>query len=125
VFSRVGWSDGHNEAWVYADVDRSASLGTSIKGAIWGRPDDTYGLAAVVNGISKIHQEFLEAGGTGILAGDGRLTYGLEKALETYYDFHVWKTVRVAADYQFVVDPAYNRDRGPVSIFGGRLHWEF
>lgn len=88
-------------------------------------PNDTYGLAGVISGITKIHQEFFEAGGDGILAGDGALNYGWEKAMETYYDFQVWKTVRVAFDYQFVADPAYNRDRGPVSIFGGRLHWEF
>jgi high affinity Mn2+ porin len=28
-------------------------------------------------------------------------------------------------DYQFVVNPAFNRDRGPVSVFGTRIHWEF
>ncbi len=125
VFSRVGWSDGENEAWVFSDVDRTATLGLSVKGESWHRPDDTIGVAGVINALSRVHQEFFEAGGTGILAGDGRLTYGLEKILETYYDFQVWKTIHLSADYQFVVDPAFNRDRGPVSIFAGRLHWEF
>jgi len=27
-------------------------------------------------------------------------------------------------DYQFISNPAFNRDRGPVSVFEGRLHWE-
>lgn len=125
VFSRLGWSDGQNEAWVFADVDRTATLGLSVKGESWSRPNDTMGLAGVLNGISKVHQEFFEAGGTGILAGDGALTYGWEKSLETYYEFQVWKTVYATLDYQFVSDPAYNRARGPVSIFGARLHWEF
>jgi hypothetical protein len=29
------------------------------------------------------------------------------------------------AGYQFITDPAFNRDRGPMSIFAARLHWEF
>jgi high affinity Mn2+ porin len=125
VFSRLGWSDGHTEAWAYTDVDRTASLGLSVKGASWHRPDDTLGLAGVVNAISPVHQQFFADGGTGILGGDGTLNYGWEKALETYYDFKLWKTVHAAFDYQFITDPAFNRDRGPVSVFGARLHWEF
>jgi hypothetical protein len=65
------------------------------------------------------------AGGTGILDSDGALTYGWEKVLETYYDFPLWKNIHLAADYQFVVDPIFNRDRGPVNILATRLHLEF
>jgi high affinity Mn2+ porin len=125
VFSRLGWSDGNNEAWVFSDVDRTATLGLSVKGEPWHRPNDTIGLAGALNGISKVHQDFFAAGGLGILAGDGALTYGWEQILETYYDFQVWKTMHVTLDYQFVNHPAFNRDRGPVSVFGARLHWTF
>jgi high affinity Mn2+ porin len=125
VFSRLGWSDGQNQAWMFSDVDYTATAGISIKGESWGRPDDTFGLAGVANGLSRVHQEFFEAGGTGILAGDGTLSYGWEKILETYYDFKIWKTIHGALDYQFITDPAFNRDRGPVSVFAARLHWEF
>jgi high affinity Mn2+ porin len=125
AFARLGWSDGQNEAWTFADVDRTASLGLSIRGEFWHRPNDTFGLAGVLNGISRVHQQFLEAGGTGILAGDGNLSYGLEKVMEAYYDFEIWKTLHGAFDYQFVTDPAYNRARGPVSVLGARLHWSF
>jgi len=125
IFSRLGWSDGQNEAWVFSDVDRTATAGVSVKGDWWGRPKDTLGLAGVLNAASKNHRDFLAAGGTGILAGDGNLTYRLEKALEIYYAFQVWRTVYATIDYQFIADPAFNRDRGPVSVLGGRLHWEF
>jgi len=125
AFARLGWSDGQNEAWVFSDVDRTATMGISVKGEFWGRPNDTFGLAGALSGISAVHQAFLDARGTGILAGDGALNYGWERVLETYYDLQVWKTVRFALDYQFVTNPAFNRDRGPVSIFGARLHWEF
>ena len=97
----------------------------SVKGEAWRRPDDTFGLAGIVSGASRDNQEFLEAGGTDMLDGDGALNYGSEKVLETYYDFQICKRVHVALDYQFVADPAFNRDRGPVSVFGARLHWEF
>jgi high affinity Mn2+ porin len=125
AFARLGWSDGQSEAWVFSDVDRTATLGLSIKGEFWGRANDTVGLAGVINGISPVHREFFAAGGTGILAGDGNLSYGWEKGLEAYYDFQIWKTLHGALDYQFISDPAYNQARGPVSVLGARLHWTF
>jgi high affinity Mn2+ porin len=124
-FTRLGWSDGNNEAWAYSDVDRGASMGLSLNGDLWKRSDDTVGVACAVSALSKAHQEFFEDGGLGILAGDGALNYGLEKAFESYYNFAVWKSLHVTADYQFIIDPAFNRARGPVSVLGGRLHWTF
>ena len=125
VFSRLGWNDDQEEGWMFSDVGYAGSAGLSINGGLWHRPDDTYGLAGVINGMSKEGQQFFEAGGTGILAGDGRLNYGLEKIVETYYDFKIWKSIHAAVDYQFIADPAFNGDRGPVSVFAARLHWEF
>lgn len=125
IFSRLGWNDGQEEGWVFSDVGYAGSLGLSIKGGSWHRPDDTFALAGLASGASKAQQKFLVAGGTGILDGDGALNYGWEKILETYYDCHVWKTVHFALDYQFINNPAFNQDRGPVSVFGARLHWEF
>ena len=125
LFSRLGWNDGHEETWTFTDVNWTASLGVSVKGQAWRRPNDTFGLAGVVSGASRDNQKFLEAGGLDILDGDGRLNYGCEKILETYYDAQVWKSIHAALDYQFITDPAFNRDRGPVSALGARLHWEF
>jgi high affinity Mn2+ porin len=125
IFSRLGWNDGHDETWTFTDTNWSASLGVSVKGEAWRRPDDTFGFVGVVSGASSDNQKFLEAGGTDMLDGDGALNYSQEKVVETYYDFDVWKGVHFALDYQFVADPAFNRDRGPVSVFGARLHWEF
>jgi high affinity Mn2+ porin len=124
LFSRLGWNDGHEAAWAYTDANWSVSLGTSIKGAAWCRSNDTLGLAGVLAGASRQQIEFLKAGGTGILNGDGNLSYDCEKVLEAYYDIPIGKVARFAVDYQFVGDPAFNRDRGPVSVFGVRLHWE-
>ncbi len=125
VFSRLGWSDGKNEAWNFSDVDRTVTAGLSVEGRFWGRPKDFFGLAGAFNAASRVHRDFLAAGGTGILAGDGALTYGWEKLMETYYEFHVWRTVYVTLDYQFIANPAFNRDRGPISVVAARLHWEF
>jgi high affinity Mn2+ porin len=125
VFSRLGWNDDRAEGWMFSDIGYAGSLGLSIKGAVWRRPDDTIGVAGVLNGIRNVEQKFLAAGGTGILAGDGNLDYGWEKIVETYYDCSVWKTVHVSLDYQFIDNPAFNQARGPVSVFAARLHWEF
>jgi high affinity Mn2+ porin len=96
-----------------------------VSGRQWGRDDDTFGIAGVVNGISPVHQAYLNAGGLGILVGDGMLPHpGNESILETYYSLP-WFASRVTFDYQFIVNPAYNRDRGPVSVFGVRLHTQY
>ncbi|MGA2410240.1 MAG: carbohydrate porin [Candidatus Binataceae bacterium] len=124
LFSRVGWNYGRNEAWMFTDVNYMGSVGASVNGSAWQRAGDTFGLAGVMSGISRANQRFLNAGGTGILDGDGALSYGWEEVLETYYDWTVWNSVHFAVDYQFVANPAFNRDRGPVSVFGGRLHWQ-
>lgn len=125
LFSRLGWSDGQNEGWAFSDVDRTATLGLSLQGGIWNRTNDTVGVAGVLNAASPIHREFLGAGGTGILAGDGALTYGVEEAVEIYYQLQAWRMVYVTLDYQFIAHPAFNTDRGPVSVIAARLHWEF
>jgi len=50
---------------------------------------------------------------------------GEERILETYYAYAINEDFTITADYQLVVNPAYNADRGPASIFSGRLHGEF
>jgi len=125
MFSRIGWNNGQLETWTFTDVNWTASLGFSFKGEAWGRHYDNIGIAGIVSGASPANQKFLEAGGTDMLSGDGNLNYDPEKVIETYYDFQIWKTIHATLDYQFVANPAFNRDRGPVSIFGVRLHWEF
>ena len=125
LFSRVGWNNGHTEAWMFSDVSHSGSLGMSVKGEAWRHPGDTAGLAGVVSGISRVNQQYLKAGGFGILDGDGNLNYARECALETYYD-HVFPTaIHWSPDYQSVANPAFNRARGPVSVPATRIHWEF
>jgi high affinity Mn2+ porin len=126
VFARLGKAGGNVEAYEFTDVDRSAEVGVSIQGSLWRRPDDRVGLAALVNGISAERQRYLDAGGLGILVGDGKLPHpGTEQILETYYSIVVWKPASLSFDYQFVNHPGYNADRGPVSVFAVRLHLQF
>jgi high affinity Mn2+ porin len=126
VFAHGGIADGTKEPYEFSDIDRTIAIGASLKGVRWSRSGDTVGLALVANGVTRIHEQFLDAGGLGILVGDGKLPHpGTEGILETYYDVQLHKIVHMTFDYQFVDDPAYNRDRGPVSIFAVRLHAEF
>jgi high affinity Mn2+ porin len=124
-FARAGLADGDKEPYEFTDVDRTIAAGLSVSGKQWGRDDDTFGIAGVVNGISNVHQAFLNAGGLGILVGDGLLPHpGNEGILETYYSFPVF-AAKVTLDYQLIVNPAYNRDRGPVSVLGFRVHTQY
>ena len=100
--------------------------GVSINGKHWGSPDDTIGIAGIVNGIAARHQAFFNAGGLGILIGDGQLpNYGLEQIFEAYYSYAITTSTKVTVDYQFIDNPAYNADRGPANVFAGRFHAEF
>ncbi|MBR0906620.1 carbohydrate porin [Bradyrhizobium liaoningense] len=125
LFARASWNDGQNQILSFTDIDCSVSGGLSIKGTRWGRADDTVGIGGAINGLSTAHRDFLAAGGTGLLIGDGQLNYRNERILEAYYAYSVIRGVTLTGDYQLVVNPAYNADRGPVSIFSGRLHAEF
>ena len=114
------------EAYAFTDISQSVSTGFSLMGTRWGRPDDTVGLAGIIDLASRSMRQYLAAGGLGILVGDGQLRKsGPEQIVETFYRFAVIRGVYVSADYQFINNPAYNHDRGPVSVFGGRLHVQF
>ena len=125
VFGRFSLSNGHTESWAFEDIDQSESLGVSVKGARWDRKDDTVGLGLVQNELTQQHRSYFAAGGLGILVGDGQLSYAPERILETYYKAQIVKPLSLSLDYQFVANPAYNEARGPVSIFGVRLHVEY
>jgi high affinity Mn2+ porin len=126
LFARAGWADGAVEPWDFTDIDRTVQAGVSIAGKQWGRPDDTIGIAGVINGLAPVHAAYFAAGGMGVLIGDGQLpNYGLEQIIETYYSYAITSTTKVSFDYQFIANPAYNTQRGPVNVFAGRFHTAF
>jgi high affinity Mn2+ porin len=123
AFARLSVNDGSKEAYEFTEINKSLAAGLSLKGAAWHRLDDTVGVAFVLNGLSHAARTYFAAGGLGILIGDGRLPhYGAETIGEAYYNAALTDWLTLGADCQFVADPAYNRDRGPVSVLGLRLH---
>jgi high affinity Mn2+ porin len=124
-FARLSWNDGQNETWAYTEIDQSLALGFVRSGAAWKRPDDEVGIGLVVSGISAVHREYLKAGGLGFILGDGGLDYGPEILGELYYRLAFNKMLWLIGTYQPVIDPGYNRARGPVNIFSLRLHVAF
>ena len=125
-FFRAGLSDGTSSVTSYTDIDNTVSFGFSLAGARWSRPDDTVGIGFARNDISRHYKDYLDAGGLGILVGDGKLpNSGPEQLLETFYSFTIRKGINLTTDYQLIDNPGYNRDRGPVSFLGARLHAQF
>ncbi len=122
AFARLGWSDGRNETWVFTEIDRTISGGCVLNLRFLGRPADRVGLAAVLNGLSGPHEEYLSAGGNGFIIGDGALRYGVETIVEAFYAARIMPEFELSVDYQFVSNPAYNRDRGPVHVLAARAH---
>jgi high affinity Mn2+ porin len=132
VFVRFGWNDGHTEDFVFTEVDRLASAGGQLSGVHWQRPDDRLGVGVAVEGLADVHREYLEAGGCGFLLCDGRLDYTPEHVLEAYYRAQwTWVhgpiavRVQLSPDFQYIENPGYNQDRGPVRFYALRLHLEY
>ena len=123
-FGRLGWNEGQNESFAYTEVDQAVEIGADWRLDRWRRSNDKIGIAFITNGISRLHQLYLALGGNGFLLGDGRLTYGREDIVETYYNAHLWRGVYFSPDLQWAAHPGYNKDRGPVLVPGLRLHVE-
>jgi high affinity Mn2+ porin len=125
VFARAGISDGRFETYEFTDIDRTVAAGIVLSGKLWGRANDSLGIGGIINGISGVHEQFLNAGGLGILVGDGKLPHpGNEHILELYYSFPILSW-RGTLTYEFIDNPAYNEDRGPVSVISTRLRAQF
>lgn len=126
AFARLGKAAGNVESYDFTDIDRTVSVGLSLQGMGWHRADDRLGVAAIDNDISAARARYLNAGGLGLLVGDGRLPHpGLEQIIETYYSLAVLKAAQLSFDYQWINHPGFNRDRGPASVVAVRLHWQF
>jgi high affinity Mn2+ porin len=125
LFGRTGWNSGDTESFAYTEVNDSVSIGGDVGGARWHRPVDRVGVAFVSNGLSEPHRQYLQLGGLGFLLGDGNLRYGREAIVEGYYTAHVWRGVSASAGVQFIANPGYNRDRGPIVVQMARMHLDF
>ena len=126
AFARISLNDGSKEAYEFTEINRSVSAGVALKGVAWGRGKDTFGIAAVANGLSSAARVYFAAGGLGILIGDGGLRqYGPERILEAYYAATINDLLSATLDYQFLASPGYNGERGPVSMFAARIHAGF
>jgi high affinity Mn2+ porin len=125
-FLRLALRDPNYEAYQFSDASRSLELGLSLKGTGWNRPNDNVGFAEMLDGLGHAQKEFFNDGGLGILIGDGKLPhYGPENVIEVYYNCELCKGINFTLDYQLAADPAFNKDRGPINIFSGRLRVKF
>jgi high affinity Mn2+ porin len=125
VFARAMVSDGKSEVDAYTSTDRSVSFGSLARGTSWHRPNDVAGLALNLGWISSSHTQYLRLGGVDGFIGDGYITPASEVALDAFYSANYRKSFWVAGDYQRIINPAFNSDRGPVNIFSLKIHGEF
>ena len=121
-FARASFNDGANETWAFTEIDRSLALGMVASGDRWARPGDEAGAALVISGLSDPHRRYLRAAGLGFLIGDGALRYGPEVLGELFYRVALSREISAIGHYQPIVNPAFNRDRGPIHVFTAALH---
>ena len=117
------WNDGQNETWSYTEIDKTLSLGIVANGKKWNRQNDVIGVGYVISGISEPHRNYLRAGGNGFILGDGNLNYSPEHLAEIYYSLGLTKNILLSGAYQHIINPGYNKDRGPVNVFSVRVHF--
>lgn len=91
AYGRFGWNNGKTESYAYTEIDQTFSAGVAVNGCQWGRTQDHFGVAFVSNAISGDHQR-------------------------CYCTVHLWHGLYAAAGVQYIVNHAYNRDRGPVIV---------
>jgi high affinity Mn2+ porin len=62
-FVRAGWNEGEHESFNYTEVNDTVAFGGDVRGGVWSRPEDKFGVAFVANGISRRHRQYLALGG--------------------------------------------------------------
>ncbi|HEX3438444.1 MAG TPA: carbohydrate porin [Pseudacidobacterium sp.] len=125
IFSRIGWNEGQHESFAYTEDDQTVSFGGDLQGIRWNRPVDKIGVAFVSNAIKRDHQNYLKYGGLGFILGDGKLNYGRENIVESYYNWHIWRGIFFSLGLTHIDNPGYNRDRGPVWVPSVRMHVDY
>ncbi len=130
IFLRMGKNDGHTESFAFTEVDQHLSVGAQLSGSHWNRTDDRWGIAMASDGLSATHRQYLADRGSGFLLDDGHLNYAHEEIVESYYRAqHSWTDaqlkIQLSPDFQYVRNPGYNQDRGPVRFWSVRLHVEY
>jgi high affinity Mn2+ porin len=125
AFVRLSANDGATETWAFTEIDRSLGVGAVAAGKPWGREGDEFGAAVVISGLSSLHRRYLQGGGYGFIIGDGALDYAHEVVGDIYYRAQLSEAFALSVIYQPAVNPAYNRDRGPVHVLGGRFRAAF
>ena len=127
LFLRTMKADGRTETYAFTEIDGSFSAGTLVSGRLWGRAQDSFGLAVMENRLSNDRRKYLEAGGVSYFIGDGtgHFSYRPERGTEVFYSLGLGRHLWVTGDWQHIHNPAYNALRGPVNVYALRLHAEF
>ena len=112
------YSDGKTEVDAFTSTDRSGSFGALAKGSLWSRPKDVAGVGVNLGWISRAHVDYVRLGGVDAFIGDGSIRPGMESSLDVFYSVYFRRSsLWLTGDYQRVINPAFNADRGPVNIF--------
>jgi high affinity Mn2+ porin len=122
VFLRAGWNDGKTESWAFTEIERTLAFGVSVRGRFWKRPDDVLGVGLALNGINRDHRDYLAAGGLGFMLGDGALRASTENVLDVFYRIAVTSFADLSGELERYWNPGFNLDRGPVTVYGLRVH---
>jgi high affinity Mn2+ porin len=121
-FWRYSLNDGLHEDFGYTQCNASINTGILLKMKIIDRPKDKLGLCGSYNTISLLQQQYLQDGGVGFMVGDGTLTYAPEQVFEAFYAFNFLDHIYLTANYQYIINVAYNAGRGNAHFLGARLN---
>jgi len=123
-FARAGIADGDKEPYNSPTSTAPSPPASPYQASSRGRDDDTVGIAGVVNGISGVHQAYLNARPRNPGRRRSAAQSGQREDHRDLLQFPGLFT-KFTLDYQLIVNPAYNRDRGPASVLGLRVHSQY
>ena len=115
VFFRGMYSDGQTEVDAYDPADRSIIFGAVAKGSAWHRHFDVTGAGFGMSWIRRSTPSTSPwAVSTASSATATSSTRRAEGVVEAFYSVNLLKAIWLTGDYQFLWNPAFNADRGPV-----------
>jgi hypothetical protein len=104
---------------------RAENLELELHGRVVGKRQGVVRLLSCVNHAMGDYMQQINEWLAHHSTPDGKLNYGRENIIESYYTLHLWRGIYPSFDLQYLVNPGYNRARGPVIVPSLRLHVEF
>ena len=125
AFARFGWDNGKTESFAYTEVDQTFDQRARSERRVVASQAGPRRHRLRHQRHQERSPELSRRRRPWLPSRRRPSHYGRENILESYYTVHVWRGIYLAPGVQHIINPGYNRDRGPVIVPSFRAHVEF